>query len=304
LRSNFTSYKDYGIDGIQPLLLITKGDTFDEVYITNKKKIYDDATLQRLRKEFCLKAQFPEENSYFIANYLSGRNFEKDPVVDFTALFIVTQALSEAKALIRRVARAVPPSTLTPSVVPSSPTPTKPVVPSSPTPSVIAKLTIMTYGKEDNIGFVKNVNTATTLAQFRTTVSNSVDDLPSNFVFVDKEKKQVEVEGEGTQTVGSCIVSLDGKECILVKTYSEPVVEKLTVFDSKGESLGFLKNVALSLKIVNVRNSIKEELGISQTFKVLDKERDPLSNAQEKEMALQECLVTTNGKISIVLNVK
>jgi len=228
---------------------------------------------------------------------LSGRNFEKEDVVDFTSLFIVTQALSEAKSLIRRLSRAFQ------NYVPSSPIASpdhKPV----PVPNrSIEKLTILDHGKEDtNVGFVKNVNTNQILSQFRTSLSN-VDDLPSNFVFINNAKKQVEVEEERNLTVNTCIAMLSGKESILVKTYSETLLDKLSFYDTKGESLGFLKGISLKSNITDVRPQIQKVLGVNVTFKFLDKEADPVALGQERDSTLQECLVTKNGKTAIVIRI-
>jgi GTPase SAR1 family protein len=47
LKQHFTQYKEHGIDGLQPYLIITKGDTFDSS-LADKKRIYDDDTFAKL----------------------------------------------------------------------------------------------------------------------------------------------------------------------------------------------------------------------------------------------------------------
>jgi len=102
LRDHFITYNKYGLNGIQPFLIITKGDLFQPEYCDDKSKIYDDERLRRLVEEFCNKTLIPLDYTFFIANYVGGNNFEQNPVVDFACLFAVCQALSFAQSMIKK----------------------------------------------------------------------------------------------------------------------------------------------------------------------------------------------------------
>jgi len=103
LREKFINFNKYGLNGIQPFLIITKGDLSQPEYVDDKSKIYDDEKLRRILDDFCSKTLIPLDSTFFVANYIGGNNFEPNHVVDFTSLFAVNQALTFAQGMIRKV---------------------------------------------------------------------------------------------------------------------------------------------------------------------------------------------------------
>jgi GTPase SAR1 family protein len=121
IKEKMTSYKNFGLNGYHPYLIITKADTFDDDYSVNKIRIYDDARLMEDRDEFCKEANFDPAKAIFIPNYVNGLDFSKEKLVDYVALFIADSALANAKLLIETVRDA-------PEVVKILETPPSPVI--------------------------------------------------------------------------------------------------------------------------------------------------------------------------------
>jgi len=97
MKEIFKSYKDKGLEGYEPFLIITKGDLLDPTYDKDKRKIYDDSVLAEGRKIFCSATSIDESRALFLANYKPGIQFERDVVVDFTVLFAVNAAITQAE---------------------------------------------------------------------------------------------------------------------------------------------------------------------------------------------------------------
>jgi len=277
------------LEGIHPYLLITKADTFDRMFITDKKKIYDDSALKEQREIFCKAANFPINYTFFVANYTSGNSFRKDPVVDYTILYAVVQALTQAQANIRRTAKflKLPEQPITSSASPLL----HPV-------RTIGKVSIYDQDQNDWIGSVKDISTKQSLAAFRSTVTSNVDDIALNYVFVSLDKKQITTDDESNLTVADCLVQLDGKEVVVIKKFTEELWEKLTVLSLKDESLGGVRGLLQKSTVEAFRKAVVTDLGIS-TFKVLDNDKDPLGVNQESKTPLKDCVVLVDGKPSV-----